>query len=172
MRNVSRLSEKVPFLNIYQAVIKDSPAANTADGSSPWEKAFYPKDYYQAPPGYSAFRTSSSTVSPKGKRAMVYILNQFSFYAEQPIVSARVLNEAADSADFANRFLINREAPLQLHCDRNLLDVCLTGMDGKLMERGDWAVKMDLPKETYDWYASFVASKQCLAPEAKICTAR
>jgi hypothetical protein len=172
MKSDSGLGSEVPFVTIFQKLARDIPAAEKWGTLPAWEERLYPKNYYQAPPGYSAFRTSSSTVSPKGQRAMVYMLNQLSFYAEQPIFSARVLNEAAESADFANRFLLNREAPLQLQCDLKLLDSCLTGMDGLFMARGPWAVKMGIPKEHYDWYASFLASKRCISPEAKICSPR
>lgn len=83
-----------------------------------------------------------------------------------------MLNEAADATDFANRYLLSASAPFKMNCNQKLLDLCLTNMDGLEMRRGDWAFEMNIPEKHYDWYMVFLASKECLRPETKICTPR
>lgn len=75
----------VPFATAYlQATKADASLSSSRIKTAPPD-ALYPADYYWSPQGLSAFRTVSSTLSPKGTRAMVYMINQFSFYLESRV---------------------------------------------------------------------------------------
>jgi hypothetical protein len=139
--------------------------------TNPWEFPieWTPAGQFKKPQGLTAFRMAPSTVSPKGERAMVYMLNQFSFYTDHPVVSARVVNEAAESAEYVNRVYLDVRAPWRHSCDKIALEACLTTVAKGEIKR-DAPNSSVAPAERFDWYAAFLKNQECFSPDRRICS--
>jgi hypothetical protein len=148
-------------------VFKELQLKKLDDPSTPWKfsENLIPKTSFESEQGLATFRLAPYALSHRGTREMVYMMNQFSIYRDQPIISKRVLNEASEATSFANKYVLKKTNPWNLTCDMRALEMC-TSIAGGLLDRN--RVNLALT-ENFDWYAAFLNNQECIRPERQIC---
>jgi hypothetical protein len=110
---------------------------------------------YELPTLQGVTPTSRAGLQTSGQRTAndMYVMNQFSIYRNNPIVSTRVSNESAVSALLANKWYLKGATAHDLNCNPTQLQRCM----GIYPWSTDW-----VKGESLNW-------EHCFAPELDIC---
>ena len=109
-------------------------------------------------PGVTPSSRSGHQTSGMRKRNDMYVMNQFSIYRNNPIVSARVANESALAAHLANNWYLEGAVAHNLKCKPAALQRCMgISFRNELLRGEEWHEGTAL-----NW-------QQCLEPKLGAC---